>query len=670
MQSSTPTLARLCLLLGGLWAALSAGGAAAQTAPTAFPADADFQPLRCGPGFTADTLGDESDQGKDIVGDVNNPATLLVTQGDFLFVRMRLDVRPDSGGDFPANAGWGFAIDQDDNLTDFEHLLLLSGKNTDSLEFGENVGNSGRADDPSEVAEVLLQTLSVPQFVRVTAAGSSIGGTADFFLTLAYPWTDPIAATVTLEDEGYRKTDVLNVWFGTSASARNLSKDLACSNGASTLSGASSPAVTLDPTGDADGDGISNALELATTGTRLDNADSDGDGFCDGVISVVNVCVAGTTGGENALANRDTDGDGIIDALDADDDGDGIATDAEDADDNGVVDAGETDPYDPDSDNDGVCDGDVSVLPTCTSASGDSDGDGIGDATEATLGTGQNDPDSDNDGLCDGTIAVLLVCVAGEDAANSQDTDGDGLIDALDDDDDADGLLTLTERTVTNTDPLDADSDDDASDGSATNDGQEVAAASNPLDPCSPDANDIQCGTGDTDGDGLTNAGEALNGTNPRVRDTDGDGLLDGDEDKDDDGVLDAGESDPADADTDDGGVNDGDEVADGTNPQNAADDDSDNDGLPNAVDPNDENPDIDGDGLLDGTEDANKDGDVDVGETDLGNADTDGSAWATASKTQTATGSSTRARPTRACSTPTAAASATAAKSPTARTP
>jgi len=94
--------------------------------------------------------------------------------------------------------------------------------------------------------------------------------------------------------------------------------------------------------------------------------------------------------------------------------------------------------------------------------------------------------------------------------------------------------------------------------------------------------------------------------------DTDGDGLPDGVEDADQDGIVDPGETDPLNPDTD------GDGIPDGTEPSPLQD--MDNDGLISALDP-----DSDGDGLGDGVEDADHDGAVDSGETDPVNPDTDG---------------------------------------------
>ncbi len=62
----------------------------------------------------------------------------------------------------------------------------------------------------------------------------------------------------------------------------------------------------------------------------------------------------------------------------------------------------------------------------------------------------------------------------------------------------------------------------------------------------------------DTDGDGLPDGLEFLTGTNPLNRDTDGDGIIDGIEDKNHNGKVDPGETDPRKKDTDGDGLCDG----------------------------------------------------------------------------------------------------------------
>ncbi len=86
----------------------------------------------------------------------------------------------------------------------------------------------------------------------------------------------------------------------------------------------------------------------------------------------------------------------------------------------------------------------------------------------------------------------------------------------------------------------------------------------------------------DTDGDGARDGMEALvMRTSPIQADTDLDGLADTEEDKNKNGAVDPGETDPRVADTDDDGFNDGAEKAAGTNPRVA---DTDGDGLPDGL--------------------------------------------------------------------------------------
>lgn len=119
-------------------------------------------------------------------------------------------------------------------------------------------------------------------------------------------------------------------------------------------------------------------------------------------------------------------------------------------------------------------------------------------------------------------------------------------------------------------------------------------------------------GTGDSDGDGLTNEREAALGTDPLQADTDADRLTDRDE-------VDVYLTNPLDADTDDDTLSDGDEIqTHQTDPRNP---DMDGDGLPDgneiAAGTDPRNPDTDGDGLRDGDE-------IRL-ETDPRNPDTDG---------------------------------------------
>ncbi len=83
----------------------------------------------------------------------------------------------------------------------------------------------------------------------------------------------------------------------------------------------------------------------------------------------------------------------------------------------------------------------------------DSDGDGLTNSQEWSVGTDPGNPDTDFDGINDGTEV-------GADAANPIDTDGDGAIDAKDVDDDGDLLITVTENEL-GTDPYNKDTHGD-----------------------------------------------------------------------------------------------------------------------------------------------------------------------------------------------------------------
>ncbi len=161
------------------------------------------------------------------------------------------------------------------------------------------------------------------------------------------------------------------------------------------------------PMGDQDGDGLSNAVE-ATYMFYPNRLDGDDDGIDD---------LTEFGSGDTPL---DSDGDEIYDGLD------------EDSDNDGKLDAAEGEG---DSDGDGVPnyrDNDDSDGPV-----GDADGDGLLNQIEAQFGLSTNLADSDGDGIPDGTEFG--------DGDLPVDTDGDGIIDALDLDSDNDGALDLNE---------------------------------------------------------------------------------------------------------------------------------------------------------------------------------------------------------------------------------
>ncbi|WP_225334163.1 dockerin type I domain-containing protein [Halomicrobium urmianum] len=195
-------------------------------------------------------------------------------------------------------------------------------------------------------------------------------------------------------------------------------------------------------TGDADGDGMPN---------YLDN-DRDNDGLPDGYERNV----TGTDPADNDSDSPKTDYDeadnGVIDGME-DHDQDTLGTYRE-------YTLG-TDPFDDDTDGDGLTDGFESRYPEFdplaedTDSDGildgaaDPDGDGLDNAAEDANGTRFDVADTDGDGLTDGREVEL-----GTDPT-VRDSDGDGLPDA--------------EELELGTDPLDEDTDDDGVlDGSET----------------------------------------------------------------------------------------------------------------------------------------------------------------------------------------------------------
>ncbi|WP_062052657.1 PKD-like domain-containing protein [Aquimarina longa] len=164
------------------------------------------------------------------------------------------------------------------------------------------------------------------------------------------------------------------------------------------------------------------------TSTNIDN-DADGD-FEDPTISYL-----------------DSDGDGIINIDDLDDDNDGI-TDIEEQKGDPLL----------DTDGDGIID----------SIDLDSDGDGLFDYIES----GHNSVDTDGDGRIEGPFGNDGVPDSVQDDVNGgevnytlQDTDGDGIDDFQDNDDDDDAILTADENPDPNQDGIPEDAFDIDNDG-------------------------------------------------------------------------------------------------------------------------------------------------------------------------------------------------------------
>lgn len=271
--------------------------------------------------------------------------------------------------------------------------------------------------------------------------------------------------------------------------------------------------------------------------------------------------------------------------------------------------------------------GDTLIIPCSTDA--DCTGGATCVAGKCTGGnTGGGTGGAGGSGGSGGGSTVVTGCNPTAPDNNTRDTDCDGLTDSEE--------YTIAYSGNAHTDPCNSDSD-----GDGVPDGVEMGRTMSVGASCN--------------GKFVADS-EPASKTDPTVGDTDGDGLSDGAEDKNHDGKIDPGESNPNKRDSDCDGISDKDEVSGVfgcvTDPLKL---DSDGDGLPDgleqglqapgadpgmlplhcvytaimfdtdpAVKTSACNPDSDGDGIQDGAEDANQNGKVDVGELDP-NAPADG---------------------------------------------
>ncbi len=370
----------------------------------------------------------------------------------------------------------------------------------------------------------------------------------------------------------------------------DLDCDMDGLNNGEELTGIDDPTTPGDPNGN-----ITDPLDI----------DSDGDGVTDG-----QEALDGTDPNDNCslvVANQTEMTDAAYNSADCDMDGltnseetTGIDDPSTPNDPNGNT----TDPQNPDTDGDGVTDGDEagdmtdpndpcdlqvssqSVDPSQMWNDLDCDLDGLTNAEEIT-GTDDPDtpadpngnttdptnPDTDGDGVSDGDEAedktdpnspcdflIDSVTLPMDTDFASLDCDGDGVTNA---DEIADGTdpfdvcdLVADSQTVTTTAEFNnADCDNDG----LTNE-EEITGIDNPLTPSDPNGNTTDPTNPDTDGDGVSDGREGLDGTDPNNScslevssqtlaasqefldgDCDGDGILNGEElgDENDNGIPD-----------------------------------------------------------------------------------------------------------------------------------
>lgn len=212
---------------------------ATASAATTFPPITAFTPLRCGGQPMTDPFGDDAaDPGvRDVVGDSSTPVALRAADDQLLYLRMRVDEDPRPGGMLDAYS-WGMEFDLDGDLSTYELLILVdgtggpAGKISVFTNHTTTLANDGN--DPADTPAVTTYMFADNGQTGV-APCSNFGGTPDYFIDFAIPWT-------ALQPLGLDHDTPTHVWVASSSSADSLNGDFACED-------ARSGAVHLDTSG-------------------------------------------------------------------------------------------------------------------------------------------------------------------------------------------------------------------------------------------------------------------------------------------------------------------------------------------------------------------------------------------------------------------------------------
>jgi hypothetical protein len=227
------------------------GSASAQVV---FPGDAAYSPWPCQAGVMIDPVHDEAGATaeRDLVGEEAAPAGLRAADSQFLYLRLRVDSDPRLG----TARAWGFLVDTDGDASTYEVLLAADGGTQTVSIYTNTTSQPGDARDPPDAPALMVYTWTDRAGTQAAPA-SSFGGTPDYFVDFAFPWTD-------LALVGITPSTPLRVWAASATSASNgMNGDFACWNGGADVAlGDDWPRTVGDPGQDSDGDGFSDATEI------------------------------------------------------------------------------------------------------------------------------------------------------------------------------------------------------------------------------------------------------------------------------------------------------------------------------------------------------------------------------------------------------------------------
>lgn len=171
----------------------------------------------------------DSTGSRDIVGNSTNSAAYLFNDGNYIYFRMRVDANPlDNSGIALGPFGWGFLLDTNNSLDDYEYMIMLDGINNPDVMYLARNTVQGTLGDPSDKAEMILWQEDLNYGANFRALGpldfggpsTNFGNDGDYFLDYYIPY-NVFKNSMALND-----SSVIRYIVGSSNSAQSLTADL------------------------------------------------------------------------------------------------------------------------------------------------------------------------------------------------------------------------------------------------------------------------------------------------------------------------------------------------------------------------------------------------------------------------------------------------------------